>query len=210
MPTLRASSTSFMCLPALWTLKMTQRQEKNQFITLSLVFLPTAPKLPLALYFSRERFFPSIFYKIACSLLSHLLCNCLFHWNSFYQAHQWQVILNFHLTRSAPDPGKHILIVPHVLNTVNASSVSKPATESWLVNIQEFCEPWGESVASKLANGTSLGLYFFSEILFTSTLLITVSIKWYMLSKYIQLFKFNKKCNDLKSHYWDETKNTVC
>lgn len=132
---------------------------------LSLLFLPTAPKLPLTLHPSSDCFFPSIFYRIACFLLffpiySATVCSTE---TPLTRLTSDKVTLNFHLTRSASDTGKHILILHHVLNTVNASSVSKPATESRLVNIQEVCEPRGGSVASKLANGTSLGLFFFQK-----------------------------------------------
>lgn len=60
-----------------------------------------------------------------------------------------------------------------------AGGVSKPATESRLLNIQEFCEPLGVFTSSKLTNATNLGFSFFflSEIWFTSTLSVTVSIK---------------------------------
>lgn len=118
--TLRAASTSLMCLPALWILKTIQKQEMKHFIMLSLLFLPTAPKLPLTLHPSRDRFLPSSFYKIACFLLffpiySATVCSTE---TPLTRLTSDKVTLNCHLTRSASDTGKHILILRHVLNTV--------------------------------------------------------------------------------------------
>ena len=93
---------------------------------------------------SSDHFFPLVFYTIACFLhflLSHLLCSCLFHLNSFYQVYQWQVTFNIHLTWSAPDTGKHTLIL--FFEIVIASVVLKPAREIWVSNIQEFWKPLG-------------------------------------------------------------------